>query len=67
MQNLPKYIFQAVSQNKTSLGDNPAFPPEDESKFLCHLLSKKYSQLKQEIGDLTTDELKLKLSQKAHS
>lgn len=63
MQNLPKYIFQAVSQNKTSLGDNPAFPPEDESKFLCHLLSKKYSQLKQEIGDLTTDELKLKLSQ----
>ena len=33
MRNLPKHILEALKQNKTSLGEHPSYPPEEEEKF----------------------------------
>ena len=42
MAILPKHIIKAVMSNDTSLGEHPAFPPEDEEKFIIKVLSSKY-------------------------
>ena len=45
MAILPKHIIKAVMSNDTSLGEHPAFPPEDEEKFIIKVLTtySKYS------------------------
>ena len=35
---LPKHIIKSILSNKTSLGDHPALPPDEEEKFLLYLL-----------------------------
>lgn len=42
---LPKFIFDAVKSHETSLGDNPAFPGEDDYPF-------DYTVLKERLRDL---------------
>lgn len=44
---LPKFIFDAVRSHETSLGDNPAFPGEDDYPF-------DYTVLKERLRDLHT-------------
>lgn len=35
---LPKFLIKALKHNMTSLGDNPAFPPEEEENFVLTLV-----------------------------
>lgn len=42
MAILPKQILKDLRNGNTSLGDHPAFPPEDEEKYIIKLLSSKY-------------------------
>ena len=34
MNKLPKHILEALKQNKTSLGQHPSYPPDEEDKPL---------------------------------
>lgn len=56
---LPKHITNAINKNETSIGDSPALPPEDESKFLLKLINKEYADLTDGVENVETikDEL----------
>lgn len=62
MENLPKYIIKALRKNHTSLGDHPAFPPEDEEKFVIKLLTKYYNGILEDVGSTDVPRLKNELS-----
>lgn len=49
MSSLPNHILKSLSSNKTSLGDHPAFPPEDEEKFAVRLLSNTFERLTEKV------------------
>ena len=71
MAILPKHIIKAVMSNDTSLGEHPAFPPEDEEKFIIKVLSSKYldatdglpvndvKQIQHELSDLLSQCVKM--------
>ena len=63
---LPIHIIKGIKQDKTSLGNHPAFPPDDESKFVYKLLSDRYSdvinKLHHALPDFNFDDSKTKLS-----
>jgi hypothetical protein len=46
---LPKHVIKSILLDKTSLGNHPAFPPDDENKFVTKLLKKSYSSNKNEL------------------
>lgn len=57
---MPKNILDIILSNKTSLGDNPALPPDLEDKFLVFLVNKYYEGLlthfdSVDVEDLTND------------
>lgn len=62
MIKLPTYIIQSLKENKTSLGDQPCFPPEEEEKFIVSNVIKTFEQLSEKINVNSLDELKAKLS-----
>jgi len=53
---LPKEIVKAIELNKTSLGNHPSFPPEDEKKFEYKLLLKRYEQVLSNLNKLYPDQ-----------
>lgn len=53
----PKNIIDIVISNKTSLGDNPALPPELEEKFLVFLVNDHYNELSTHFDSIDIDEL----------
>ena len=56
---LPKFIEDAIQNNNTSLGEHPAFPPEEEQTFVGWLLTKQYSKVMEELGTLDNKETSL--------
>lgn len=58
MTKLPKNILTALRDCKTSLGDHPSFPPDDEEKFIIKLISNKFQAVIDECGISSTDEFK---------
>ena len=66
MLELPKYILKSLENNKTSLGEHPSFPPDEEEKFIINAVANKFTditnnleitdieQLKSELGKLVT-------------
>ncbi len=62
MEKLPNHIIKALLNNNTSLGDHPCFPPEDEEKFVVHLLTKYYNALLDDVGTTDIHKLKTELS-----
>lgn len=62
MASLPKHIAKALYNNATSLGDNPALPPEEEEKFLIALLAKKYTDMTENLEIVDLDNFKSRLS-----
>lgn len=55
MQEPPKDIMKALKRNLTSLGDHPAFPPEEEYKFDAKITLERFKQVKEDI--LSIDDL----------
>lgn len=41
--SVAKNILKAINKNETSLGDHPALPPDDESKFLTKIVEQEFS------------------------
>ena len=46
VSKLPKHIIASLKSNKTSLGEHPSLPPEEEESFLIYILDKYYQELK---------------------
>ena len=64
---LPKFIFDAVRSHETSLGDNPAFPGEDDYPFDYTVLKERLRDLHDQMKDVgiplgNTEELMSHLS-----
>lgn len=55
--NLPKNILDIILSNKTSLGDNPALPPDLEDNFLVFLVDKYYEELLTHFDSIDIQEL----------
>lgn len=60
---LPKHILKAAEKNKTSIGDNPCLPPEEETNFIVKLLSEYYDEISSRIKTDNIDELKNELNE----
>lgn len=54
---LPKNILNIIASNKTSLGDNPALPPEMDDKFLVFLVNDYYKELLTHFDSIDIEEL----------
>lgn len=59
---LPRNIVDIINSNKTSLGDNPALPPEMNDKFLVYITEKYYKELLTHFDYVDIDELSEDLS-----
>jgi hypothetical protein len=59
---LPKYIIKALASNKTSLGEHPSYPPEDEEKFAVKLITKYFDIITEKYGDISEQDLQHELS-----
>ena len=46
-----KHIIKAIDRNATSLGDNPALPPEDEDKILARLVTEHFKELSSKVDE----------------
>ena len=42
---LPDFLKKAITNNTTSLGDHPAFPPEEEETFVGFILKNQYNHI----------------------
>lgn len=62
MMKLPSYIINALSDGKTSLGQHPSFPPEEEDKFTVSLINNFFEQLTDGVDLANIDDLKSELS-----
>lgn len=64
MSNLPKHIITALRDNKTSLGEHPSFPPEDEERFIIRLIQKHFDKISEnEENSQDVESMKRKLSE----
>lgn len=54
---LPKHIIKATETNKTSIGNNPCLPPEEETTFITNLLSLYFDDLSKPFEGKTEEEL----------
>ena len=63
MSNLPKHILEALKQNKTSLGEHPSYPPEEEEKFIVNLVTNTFNELSEKVGFKDYDVMKQELGQ----
>lgn len=54
---LPKHILKATETNKTSIGDNPCLPPEEETTFITQLLNNYFEILSKSFEGKTEKEL----------
>ena len=55
MNSLPKHILKALKENKTSLGEHPSYPPEEEEKFIVNLVTNTFNVLSEKVGDKDYD------------
>ena len=63
MNSLPKHILEALKENKTSLGEHPSYPPEEEEKFIVNLVTNTFNALSEKVGDKDYDTMKQELGQ----
>ena len=62
MLTLPNSILKALRSNKTSLGDNPAFPPEEEENFITKVVEDTFNELSKRFDTDNLGQLKQELS-----
>lgn len=47
---LPKFIYNSIKTHNTSLGDNPAFPPEEEAPFDYLVIKKRFKDVNDKLS-----------------
>lgn len=69
---LPKHLIKSLASHKTSLGDHPSFPPEDEDCFDYKIVNKRFKHLYNElskfddIGEISEENLSNVLGKLVH-
>lgn len=48
---LPDFLVKAIRDNCTSLGDHPAFPPEEEETFVGYIVKSQYRSIMSLLGN----------------
>lgn len=61
MLELPKHILQALESNKTSLGEHPSYPPEEEEKFIINAVANKFTKITENLEITNVEQLKTEL------
>lgn len=61
MLELPKHILNSLKKNQTSLGEHPAYPPEQEEMFIVNAVAQKFSKLCDGKEIVNIDEMKNEL------
>ena len=61
MSTLPKHILKALKDSKTSLGEHPCFPPEEEEKFIVYLVQDTFEKLSEKVNNLDYETMKKEL------
>lgn len=61
MSTLPKHILKALKDGKTSLGEHPCFPPEEEEKFIVYLVQDTFEKLSEKVNNLDYETMKKEL------
>lgn len=59
---LPKHLLKSLKDNKTSLGEHPCYPPEEEEKFIINKVNDTFSELCEKNHKLSYEELKSEIS-----
>ncbi len=59
---LPKDILISAKENKTSIGDNPCLPPEEEEKFIVKILNNYFDNITSSFNNINENELRNELS-----
>ena len=60
---LPKFLFKYVVKHQTSLGDNLAFPPEEDYQFDYKLLKQRISEVDKNVKDIFGNDIDIKTAQ----
>ena len=62
---LPDFLKKAIANNTTSLGDHPAFPPEEEDTFVGFIIKNQYNRIMEHFDgqDLSIKDISKKLSE----
>ncbi len=53
----PDFLKDAIKNNITSLGDHPAFPPEEEDTYVAWLIGKRYDEVMSGLADDDIDSI----------
>ena len=59
---LPFYILKSLQDSKTSLGQHPSYPPDEEDSFIIGTVSDYFNHLSDGIVYNDINELKLKFA-----
>lgn len=62
MATLPSHILKALRDSKTSLGEHPCFPPEEEEKFIINVISNTFEEINEKVGIDDYETLKKELA-----
>lgn len=60
--NLPSYILNSLRNGKTSLGQHPSYPPDEEDSFIVGLISDYFEGLSSKFDTTDINDLKNQLS-----
>lgn len=58
---LPDFIIKALANDKTSIGDNPCLPPEEETKFVVQLVDSYFSKITKKCSEMSVEEIECEM------
>ena len=61
MLELPRNILKSLEANKTSLGEHPSYPPEEEEKFIINAVANDFTELTKGVEITDIEQLKNEL------
>jgi len=61
MLKIPEYILDSLENDRTSLGKHPAFPPEEEEKFIVNAVADRFTELTENMEITDVEQLKNEL------
>lgn len=58
---VPSFILKAAMANKTSLGDQKAFPPDDEENFITKIVRMRFNEISEKVDVKSPDAIRHEL------
>ena len=67
MSRFPKYLLKSLRSHRTSLGEHPSFPPDEELPFILHTVMKFFDKLNIEENEKELLKLMVNLSKEINT